>query len=379
MYIAFSSLHYVDSCHFINIMDEYLASVYYNPANPASFSGPTKLYRVVRHNGRYDISLSDIKEWLQRQEPYTLHRSLKRRFKRNKVIVAGIDDQWDADLIDVANIQKYNDGTRYILLVIDIFSRFLWLRPLKSKQGKAVASAFESILSEGRKPRYIRSDKGQEFRAAPVQNLFAKNKIHHFVTHNEQKANFAERCIKSIKSRMYRYFTYKNTYHYLDILPELAESYNNTYHRSIHMKPSEVSKDNETTLWWDQYTPRNYDKRSKKFKFSIGDRVRISYLRTVFTREYDQKWTGEVFKISSRFHRGGLPVYKLMDYHDEEITGTFYEPELQKVSVSDNALWKIEKILKSRTRKGHKEHFVKWLHWPSKYNSWVKAEELEDI
>jgi hypothetical protein len=360
-------------------MDAYLKDIYYDPANPASFSGPLKLYRAVKNEGQYNITLSEIKKWLQKQEPYTIHRQLRRKFPRNRVIVAGIDDQWDVDLMDLSSLAKFNDGIHYILLVIDIFSKFVWLRSLRSKTGKEVAEAFQSIFSEGRIPKYIRSDKGQEFKAQKVQTVFKKEKVHHFVTQNEVKANYAERAIKTIKSKIFRYLSAKQTYRYIDVLSDIANSYNHTYHRTIGMSPVEVTKQNETSLWWTVYAPKTKLPRKRKFKFRVGDYVRISHLRAPFTREYDEKWTGEIFKISERFYRSNLPIYRLIDFHNEEVKGTFYEPELQKVIADEDTMWKVEKILKTRTRKGEKEYYVKWMYWPNSFNSWVKASDMTQI
>lgn len=108
----------------------------------------------------------------------------------------------------------------------------------------------------------------------------------------------------------------------------------------------------------------------------MGDKVQISKIASVLDREYDEKWSGEIFIVRRRFMRNGIPVYTLGDYNDEAITGTFYQPELQKVDVRDEDTFKIEKILKTRGRGPNKQHFVKWLHWPKKFNSWINADDI---
>ncbi len=141
-------------------MDKYLSSVYYDPKHPASYSGPTKLYRVAKAAGK-KITLKQIRDWLKGQETYTLHRQVRHKFPRNKVIVDGIDELWDADLMDMVSLSAHNGGVRYMLVAIDIFSRYTWLRPLKSKQGKDVVQAFASIFAEGRKSHNVRTDNGR--------------------------------------------------------------------------------------------------------------------------------------------------------------------------------------------------------------------------
>ena len=147
----------------------------------------------------------------------------------------------DSYLIDFVRLSKFSNGISYI-----IFSRFLWLRPLKTNSVPNVSKAFEDVFSEGRQPKHLHIDKGQEFRAKSVQKVFQKYKVHQFVTQNEVKTNYAERVIKTIKSNCYRYFTANQTYKYIDILPDLAESYNNTHYRSIGVNPTEVNIQNET-------------------------------------------------------------------------------------------------------------------------------------
>ena len=356
-------------------MDEYLASIYYDPKSPASYAGPTKLYRVVKTAGK-NITLQQIKDWLKGQETYTLHRQVRRKFPRNKVVVGGIDEQWDADLMDMVSLSSHNGGVRYVLVAIDIFSRYTWLRPLKSKHGKEVVDAFASIFAKGRKPSILRTDKGTEFTGHVTKQYLKEQGVTHFVTQNEVKANYAERVIKTIKGRIFKYFTKKQTYKYIDHLQDFVTSYNNTYHRSIKMKPVDVTKENEAALWEQQYAdPYKKKKKQVKFKFAVGDLVRISYLRHTFMREYEQKWSEEIFKVAKRYARDGLPIYKLKEYDNDPIEGTFYQQELQLVNEPE--VYRIEKIVKTRKVKGKKQHLVRWVGWSPKYDSWIDDEMLQ--
>ncbi len=359
-------------------MDKYLSSIYYDPKHPASYASPLKLYRVVKAAGK-KITLREIREWLKGQETYTLHRRVRRKFPRNRVIVAGIDDQWDTDLMDMVSLSKHNNGVRYVLVCIDIFSRYTWMRPLKSKHNKEVIEAFASIFAEGRKPRALRSDKGTEYVGRLIQNYFKEQDIIHFVTQNEVKASYAERVIKTVKGKIFKYFTRKQTYEYIDHLEDFVSSYNHTYHRSIRMKPADVTKTNERALWEYQYGELRDSRKEKvaktKFKFAVGNLVRISYLRHTFMREYEQKWTEEIFRVRKRYSRDGIPVYHLNGYNNLPIDGTFYEPELQLVN--EPQVYRIEKVLKSRMVKGKKQHFVRWAGWSSTYDSWLDDKDLK--
>jgi hypothetical protein len=144
------------------------------------------------------------------------------------------------------------------------------------------------------------------------------------------------------------------------------------------MKPSAVTELNQGEVWKVQYADTL--KPDGPFKLKVGDNVRISHLRRAFHREYDERYTGEIFKIVTRRKRGGLNIYTLEDFNGEDIEGTFYEPELQMIKVDPDTAYKIEKVLRSRKRAGmEKEILVRWRHWPPKFDSWVKASSVKDL
>jgi hypothetical protein len=208
-----------------------------------------------------------------------------------------------------------------------------------------------------------------------------KEEIQYFPTQNETKASTSERAILTIKTRLMRYFSYLETSTFLPVLQDIADNYNRTYHRTIGMRPADVKDTNQEEVRLATYFAQNPkskrpDVTLKPFKFKVGDFVRISHLKTVFTRAYDQTYSGEVFKVHKRFHRGTLPIYRLHDLQDEDIKGTFYESELQKINVDPNQTWKVEKVLKTRGKGRNKQLFVKWKYYPRKFNSWINASDL---
>ena len=199
-----------------------------------------------------------------------MHKPVRRKFERRRVLVSGIDKIWAADLADMKAFTKSNHGIKYLLAVIDVFSKYGYLVPLKDKTGKSVASALKSLFEE-RKPEKMWVDKGKEFYNKDVKEL-----IELYSTENEEKSSVAERWIRTMKEKMWKYFTDNNTNHYVDILPDLFEDYNNTKHSSIKMTPVEASKKkNELTVWRNLY-PDRLKKIDINPKFSIGDKVRIS-------------------------------------------------------------------------------------------------------
>ena len=111
----------------------------------------------------------------------------------------------------------------------------------------------------------------------------------------------------------------------------------------------------------------------------MGDYVRLSFLKRTFEREYDQKWTSEIFFVKARRIRDGPQIYTIADFEGEELIGTFYKEEIQKVSSDPKGIYKIEKILRERKQGDRKQFLVCWLYWPSKYDSWVNAKDLQDL
>ena len=359
--------------------EEYVKSIYFNPSHPASFGGSEKLYKAVQQEERFDLSRNQLKKWLHKQEPYSLQKPIRYKFQRTPIVVAGIDDQWSADLMDMKKFSKDNNGFSYVLVVVDTFSKYMWVRPLKDKQGTTVSKAFQDIFKGDRKPKRIRTDKGQEFRAKTVASLMNSLGIRQMFAQNEKKAAVSERAIKTIKSKIFRYMTYKNSFKYINNLQEFADSYNKSTHRTIDMAPKTVNKTNEEDIRLNMYFSQKHNYSNTPFKYKPNDKVRITYLRNPFSREYDQRWSGEIFTIAKRFRRNGVPIYRLKDYVGDDITGSFYQQEIQKIDLDNDNLFKIETILKSRGNGNNKQYFVKWLHWPKKFNSWVKASDVDRI
>ena len=177
-----------------------LETFYFNLENPAAFGGPKALYKTLQNTDiSYKYSFGYIKRWLQKQDFYSLHRPVRRRFKTAKVIVGGINDQWDIDLADVQNLSKYNDGVRYLLFIIDIFSRFLRVIPLKNKTARQIVSALKTVFSNDIKVNKIRTDLGSEFYNEYVRAYLKELNVKYFTTNNPPKTNYIERVSAHLK------------------------------------------------------------------------------------------------------------------------------------------------------------------------------------
>ena len=290
-----------------------------------------------------------------------LHKPIIRKFEKRKVYSAFKDNMWGADLADMQLLSKYNTGIRFLLCVIDIFSKYAWVVPLKDKKGISIVKAFRSILKQSnRKPNKIWVDKGSEFYNAYFKKWLRDNDIVMYLTHNEGKSVVAEKFIRTLKSKIYKYMTSISQNVYINKLDDIVDEYNKTYHTTIKMKPNDV-KDN---------TYINADKaiNNKDPKFKVGDRVRISKYKNIFAKGYTPNWSEEVFVIKKV--KNTVPwTYVINDLNGEDITGTFYEKELQKKNQEE---FRIEKVIR---RKGDKR-YVKWKGYNNSFNSWIDIASL---
>lgn len=290
-----------------------------------------------------------------------LHKPIKRNFPKRRVFSPSVDSIWAGDLVDMQSFSRQNKGYKYILMIIDVFSKYGWAVPLKSKTGINVANALKKLFKE-RIPTKIWFDKGKEIYNKHVNELLEKNNVKLYSTENEEKASVVERWNKTIKTWMWKYFTANNTYNYLNILPSLIDRYNNSYHRSIKCTPNEAIQSKN----WKKVHQNLYGSMKdliKKPKFNVGDKVRISKKKKTFEKGFTPNWTEEVFTIS-KVKATKPPTYEIEDSKGDEVKGTFYEAELQK---SSQNVYRIEKVL--RRRKG--KALIKWKGYSSDFNSWI--------
>jgi transposase InsO family protein len=299
------------------ISDQVLLNRYHDPKNPGSYGGVT---RCAKAN---DIPIRRARTILQKDLGYTLHKPRRRNYPTLPGEGFGIDEQWAADLIEVINIAKYNKGYRYLLTVVDVFSKYAWVEPVKSKTGQAVTEAFEKILKQGRTPINLQTDDGKEFYNKTFQGLMSRKGIHHFSTSGDTKASVVERFNRTLKQRLYRYFTVKNTLSFVPVLQSLVKGYNRSYHRSIKMAPDKVTLENSPDVWNHLYGKQDL-KRGKRPTLKVGDRVSMNKKIRQFKKGYLPGWTEEVFVVRT-VRKGKLPTYKVEEWDGTPIQGTFYE------------------------------------------------------
>lgn len=354
------------------VIDNLLRSIYYDLENPASYGGVSKLYEAGK-KVKANLKISDVKIWLKGETAYTLHKPIKRKFKRRKTRVYGIDFQWQADLADLQSIKGRNNGNRYLLCVIDVFSKRAWVRAIKDKTAKTLIRAFDQILNAwGGQPRALQTDKGGEFVNAGFRKHLSKKGIHFFTTENpETKASIVERFQRTLKTKMWKYFTHKDTRVYIDVLQNLVTSYNRTVHSSTGFKPIDVNKGNEYIISEKiNGPPKSLPQKSSAIR--VGDTVRINKTKLHFEKGYLPNWTTELFTVY-KLNKGSKTTFGVKDLNGEIIKGSFYGEELQ--TVTDKGDRRVEKILKRRViiKDGVKvrEKFVKWRGYGREFNTWI--------
>lgn len=298
-----------------------------------------------------------------------LHKSARKNFRRRRVIVLGLNDLFQADLIEMIKYSRMNKGFKYILVVINVFSKYVWCEAVKSKKAEDVASAMRKILEQSKTPpKHMQTDLGREFYNKIFEKLMNDMGIKHYSTYSNLKASVVERVNRTLKNKMWKQFSMQGNYKWLNILPKIVEDYNNSVHRTIGMKPKDVNEKNEKHLFETIYSNiKMIDPKRPKYK--VNDLVRISKYREFFSKSYTPNWSNEIFKVVE-VKKTNPTTYILEDSEGHRIKGGFYPEEINKVTHPN--VYLVEKIL----RKKGKNVFVKWLGLSNKHNSWISSNKL---
>ncbi|KAJ8913590.1 hypothetical protein NQ315_013997 [Exocentrus adspersus] len=263
-----------------------------------------------------------------------IHKPAQRNFLRRRVQVRSLNDLIQADLVEMIPYARENSGCRYILVVINVFSKYVWAEAVKRKNSEDISNAMRRILKQMKSvPKNCQTDMGKE--------TWEKNSI--------TKSSVVERVNRTLKNLMLKQFSLQGNYKWLALLPKIVHKYNNTRHRTIKMKPSEVNNENELILLEDVYGNNRKMKRNIKAGiFKKGDYVRISKYREAFAKGYTPNWSNEIF-IIRKVNYTYPPTYLLADQNGQDIEGSFYREELQKTLHND--VYLIEKVVR---RNGNK-------------------------
>lgn len=323
------------------------------------------------------VSQNKITEFLETHDGYTKHKPVIKKFQTRRFYSPRIDEIWQADLAYFTEFPKENDNYIYWLVVLDTFSKFCWLKPLRSKTMEETSAAFASILETSRrKCGSLNTDNGTEFVGKTFQALLRKNNIHWYGTNNEGKAMMAERLIGTIKRKIGLYMTTHDTRRWIDALDDIVYNYNyNTIHSTTKFKPIDASRiEKQSAVYLNLYL-RKLAFNAPKFK--VGETVRIYKWNSEFTKSFKPNFTDEIFKVSEivltkNKHPTKPVTYKLADFSREPVTGSFYENEIVRYFKPDKE-YEIESVI---SKKGN-ECLVKWKGYPTSMNSWIPTKQIK--
>jgi hypothetical protein len=359
-----------------------LQELWRNGYNRASFSGQNILQKHTR------AKRSVIREKvLPHLITYQKFRTTRKPSVYNPYFVRGKRKIIQSDLIFMdqpKEMIKKNKGLKYILIVQDIFSRKIWVAPLKQKTGAEVKLKLNSILEQmqpfNEDARFI-IDRGSEYLNPQVKNLLKDYNIN--ITHpSDGHASHVERVNLSLQRILFQKMTEQGKRKWINFLPQAVNIINDRYHRIIKMSPNEAElEDNRNTvieamsLYYQKSFEKEKDKkgRKKESKFKVGDQVRVQRAKQVFNRGYQPTFSNMVYKVVEILDHLPITMYKISEWDGEEVEGNFYAEELSLVK---GDVFKIEKVLRRRTRNGIPSAYVKWEGFPNKYNSWIPITDI---
>jgi hypothetical protein len=300
-------------------MERLLKDVYFNVKSPACYAGAHAVLSEAKKRNK-NVTMTDVKTFLSGQDAYTLHKPTRKQFSRNKHRAPGMNTHMQADLADLQSLKRFNSGYRYLLVVVDVFSRYVWAEPIKNKTSRAVADAFKKIIQE-RKPWNLFTDAGREFEGE-FKKLLEDNEIRHFHPSDATiKCSIVERMNASIKMRLWRYFTHSGKKRYIDVLPEIINAINNSVNRTIGRTPASITYENQNEIWNEQNPVKK-----EKAVFKVGDKVRIAINKDIFAKGYTPSYYREVHVVQKVLTHRRPVVYILKGFK-----GVFYRQELQHV------------------------------------------------
>ena len=352
---------------------------YVTPGHPVAYSAPG---RIAKH---FQIKQKEAKRILEEIEGYTLHREFKQPRIYNPYYAHSRREQVQADLIDVSKMAAQNQNTRFLLLLIDIFTKFMWVYPLRTKNALEMEAKMRTWLQDvGTKPEVLLTDQGNEFTNGRVQALLRENNIEWQPALGTMKAAIAERANKTLQILIYKHLTENETLRYLLVLPVLVRSYNTRGHRTLKgLTPAYADRPENENEVQEIFHERYYEVgKHRKFKLplKVGDLVRIKTdpkKISSSSRAYAEQFHGKYYKITRINRTLPIALYYLRDFDTgEHIEGGFYKEELQ---IQRGDVYKIEAILDRRVRGGRREIKVKWKWFGPRWNEWIPERAVRRV
>lgn len=363
---------------------------YVTAGHPTAYSGRTFMKRFYKNQ----LTAEQIDTLLTSIYSYGLHREYKKPAVRNPFYVYHIRHQIQMDLIQLErwsdiSLPRHNDGIRFLCVAIDAFTRFAWVVPMKNKSATQSLAAIKAIMTEMKEsypfryPKSVLVDRGTEYNNQYVKTYFQNISVNlYHPNNNTVKAGIAERFNRTLQNLIFKFMTQKETNCYITALPSLLKTYNSRGHRSIgNLSPFDAEEEENQSLVL-QYQVQRFEKIRKKRKlkatFKLGDIVRI-LVQPVnrFRRGYHHQFSADLFRIHEIRSQMPIHMYIVQSMNTNEVLRTrFYKEQLQLFT---GEVYRIEKVLRQRVRRGKRECFVKWMYFTDDHNSWISAENLEEI
>ena len=370
----------------VNKKTSLLSKLYYSIAKPSALSSEKKLLKAAQEINP-SIIKKDVKLFLAGQDAHTLHKVTAKHFRRRKILSPKPKVIISADLADMTKLSKQNYGYRYIVVFIDVFSRYLDAYPLKKKNAESLRQTLEKVVLSKKFEGFTRLfvDRGGEFYNNKVKSYCENENITLYsVSSYEIKASIAERVIQTLKRKIYKYLTANNTKTYVTVLPQLIESYNHSSHTSLGKgkTPYEVHNLRNNKEIADQfYSMYKKGMRSRKTissDLSVGDTVRIANKdrQSIFRKGYIIQNTEEIFRITKIDESQSPSTFYLRDLAGDKVDGVFYRSELIKTLLPDQFPIR---ILKKKIVRGKNQYLVHWVGYPNSFDSWVNESDLRGI
>ena len=375
-------------------MDKIINKIYTDPKNAGSYAGADALIRAVKLS-HPDIPSKDIKHFLEGNRTYTLFKPKRTNFTRLKTIPYGflsgiifiygfdlflfIDMQ--ADLADFQTLSTHNKGNKYLLLAVDVLSRRFFGVPVKSKRPADMIDAFDELFKQlpkdedksFRLPKRLYTDRGLEFESGRIKKYFEEKGIEKLAATSVKKAAVAERGIRTLKTRLYRWFSENNRLDWTNVLPSFLEAINNSPSRPLNgMTPNQIDQKNAREIWKKIYGSGEDNIRKRKL-LKEGDKVRISKGNQIFRKGYFPTHSDHIYTVQ-RTHNTRPEHYEIAEHDGTKVKRIFYRPELQKTREDAQTSYRVEKVLRRRKKGKEMELLVKFIGYPEHH--WIKQSDI---
>ena len=358
----------------------------YHSNRPYSFSGKNHVKRRFPY-----LKYNEIGELLSKSEIYTGFKGFKKPRKLPPIRVHGPNYLWETDLMFLTDplFVPLNDGYKYILAIIDAFTKAIYVAPLKAKDTKIVTKLVDEWFQD-EKPKYLRVDGGGEFLSKLFTQMCQRNGVKLYVAQEPIKCAYIERFNRTFKRILMQLMEHNNSARWIDFLRNTVEIYSFRTHSSIGMSPSDAKYDEERH---DEIFSKNLKKyimddrktvlkNSHPTKFKKGQIVKVFKRKGIFDKGYVESTAKEYFEIYHVDRRLSKDRYYLKDLQGEKVIGSFYEEYLVQFDPPVNRDYRLDpkyKITERKNIRGIPHIKVKWLGWPDKFNQWIRADSVTHL